>query len=65
KETIPPEEIIEFCRSKIAEFKVPRYIEYRESFTLTSVGKVIKTDLKGDKEALVANAYDRVVSKGK
>ena len=65
QETIPPEEIIEFCRSKIAEFKVPRYIEYRESFTLTSVGKVIKTDLKGDKEALVANAYDRVVSKGK
>ena len=65
RETIPPEEIIEFCRSKIAEFKVPRYIEYRESFTLTSVGKVIKADLKGDREALVANAYDRLLSKGK
>ncbi|NQU64924.1 MAG: AMP-binding protein [SAR324 cluster bacterium] len=64
-QTIPPGEIIEFCKGKIAEFKIPRYIEYQKSFKLTSVGKVIKEELSADKENLTANCYDRMASQGK
>ncbi len=41
-ETIPPEEIKRFCQERIAKFKIPRYIEYRESFPLTASGKIAK-----------------------
>ena len=30
-ETLPPEEIVSYCLDRIAEFKVPRYIEYKNS----------------------------------
>lgn len=36
------EEIREFCRGKIAHFKVPHYIRFVESFPLTITGKVQK-----------------------
>ena len=64
-QTIPPGQIIEFCKGKIAEFKIPRYIEYQKSFKLTSVGKVIKGELSADKESLIDNCYDRMASQGK
>jgi long-chain acyl-CoA synthetase len=40
------EEIIEHCRELIARYKVPRSVEFRESLPLTSVGKVLKTELR-------------------
>ncbi|MBT3259856.1 MAG: AMP-binding protein, partial [Deltaproteobacteria bacterium] len=59
-ETITPEEIIEFCKGKIAEFKIPRYIEYRKTFPLTSVGKVIKRELTTNQNDLTGNCHDRM-----
>ncbi|HVW68768.1 MAG TPA: AMP-binding protein [Steroidobacteraceae bacterium] len=35
-------EIIEFCREKIAHYKVPRYVRFVEAFPLTVTGKVQK-----------------------
>jgi len=35
-------EITEFCRSRIARFKVPRYFKFVESFPMTVTGKVQK-----------------------
>jgi long-chain acyl-CoA synthetase len=40
------EEIIEHCRELIARYKVPRSVEFRESLPLSSVGKVLKTELR-------------------
>lgn len=40
------EEIIEFCKGKIANYKVPRYVEFVEEFPLTAMGKVQKFKLK-------------------
>jgi fatty-acyl-CoA synthase len=36
------EELGEFCRSRIARFKVPRYFKFVESFPMTVTGKVQK-----------------------
>ncbi len=40
------EEIIKFCEEKIAKFKVPKLVEFRESLPMTSVGKVLRKTLK-------------------
>ena len=40
--TVEAEEIREFCRGKIAHFKIPRYIRFVESFPMTVTGKVQK-----------------------
>jgi fatty-acyl-CoA synthase len=36
------DEIREFCRGKIADFKIPRYVRFVEEFPLTASGKVQK-----------------------
>jgi fatty-acyl-CoA synthase len=36
------EEVREFCRGRIAYFKVPQYVRFVESFPLTITGKVQK-----------------------
>ncbi|MDP2661162.1 MAG: AMP-binding protein [Dehalococcoidia bacterium] len=45
-ETASPEEIIEWCRVRLAKFKVPEFVEFRDSFPRTSVGKVQKHILR-------------------
>ena len=37
-----PEDIIDFCKGKIAHFKVPRYIKFVDEFPMTVTGKVQK-----------------------
>ena len=59
--TVP--EVVAFCRQKLASFKVPRLIEFREELPKTMVGKVLrrilreeelhKSDTEQDKEQLV------------
>ena len=46
-----PEEIIEFCKGKIANYKVPKHVEFVEEFPLTAMGKVQKFKLKETGEA--------------
>ena len=40
--TADPAEIIEFCRGRIAHYKVPRYVRFVDAFPLTVTGKVQK-----------------------
>jgi len=41
-QTLTPEEVIHFCRQKLASFKVPRLIEFRETLPKSNIGKVLK-----------------------
>lgn len=59
-ETVPPTEIIQWCESQLARFKVPRYIEYREALPKTLTQKIQKTVLKKEKEDLTKGSWDRV-----
>ena len=60
RESIPPHEIIEYCSKRIAEFKLPRYIEYREFFPSTPTGKIQKHLLIKEKENLSSGCFDRM-----
>jgi fatty-acyl-CoA synthase len=40
--TLDEEEVKDFCRGKIAHFKVPRYVVFVEQFPTTVTGKVQK-----------------------
>jgi len=41
-ETATEEEIIEFCRGKLAKFKVPTRVEFRDSLPKSMVGKILR-----------------------
>lgn len=45
-EKITKEEILAFCKERMADFKVPSFIEMRESFPRTATGKIQKKLLK-------------------
>ena len=44
--TATPEELIEHCKTQLAEFKVPHKIQIRESLPKTAVGKVLHRVLR-------------------
>ena len=44
--TATPEELIEHCKTQLAEFKVPQQIQIRESLPKTAVGKVLHRVLR-------------------
>lgn len=46
KEKVTEREIINFCRENLANFKVPRTVEFRESLPKTATGKILKRELK-------------------
>ncbi|SDN88493.1 long-chain-fatty-acid--CoA ligase [Pseudomonas jinjuensis] len=40
------EDIVAHCRERIAGYKLPRSVEFRDSLPLSGVGKVLKTELR-------------------
>jgi len=45
-ETATEQEIIDFCKEKLAPYKVPKIVEFREDLPETMVGKVLRRALK-------------------
>ncbi len=44
--TVTESELLEFCRSRIAHFKVPRSVEFLDGLPKTGTGKILKRDLR-------------------
>ncbi len=44
-ETATEEEIIAFCRENLAPYKVPKFVEFRDSLPKTMVGKILRRAL--------------------
>ena len=44
-EAVDPDELIGWCRERLANYKVPRSVVLRESFPLNATGKVMKDEL--------------------
>jgi len=40
-----PEEIKEFCRKKLADYKVPKYVEFRNELPKGPTGKILKSEI--------------------
>jgi long-chain acyl-CoA synthetase len=65
REDLPPSEILAFCATQLASFKVPRYLEYHDSFPMTESARVEKKKLTAGIEDLTVGAYDRVTGEWK
>jgi crotonobetaine/carnitine-CoA ligase len=59
-ETTAPQEIISWCAEKLADFKIPRFVEIRDNFPKSTIGRIQKNLLKTEKQNLVEGCYDRL-----
>jgi len=50
-ETSTDKEIISFCREKLAAYKAPKLVEFRDSLPQSSVGKILRKILREEEEA--------------
>jgi long-chain acyl-CoA synthetase len=46
-ETATSEELMDYCKEKLAKYKWPIAIEFRDELPKTNVGKILRKDLKG------------------
>lgn len=44
--SVDAETIREFCRGKIAHYKIPRYVKFATEFPMTVTGKVRKMEMR-------------------
>jgi fatty-acyl-CoA synthase len=44
--TLTEQEVRDFCRGKIAHFKIPRYVKFVDAFPMTVTGKVQKFKMR-------------------
>lgn len=54
-ETANQDEIIDYCRSKLARYKVPQSVEFRHSLPKSLIGKVLRRVLAEEERARQAN----------
>jgi fatty-acyl-CoA synthase len=50
------QELLAFCASGLAKFKVPRYLRFVPSFPMTASGKIQKYKLREEHERMLAAA---------
>ncbi len=43
---ITEQELIEFCKTNMASYKYPRFVEFRETLPMTATGKILKRELR-------------------
>ena len=46
--TMTPEAIVDYCKSKLAPYKVPRYIRFVTQFPMTVTGKIQKFKIRDE-----------------
>ncbi len=46
-ETLGEEELRDWCRENMASYKVPRYVDFRDSLPKNIIGKILKKELRG------------------
>ncbi len=49
--SLTEEQVIEFCKSTMAGYKVPKFVEFRDDLPKTNVGKVLRKELKAQEQA--------------
>ena len=53
--TVTPEELDAFCRERLAAYKIPRAIEFRDTLPKSAVGKVLRRVLVEEEKARLAS----------
>ena len=52
-ETATEEDIIAFCKKKLAAYKVPKLVEFRDSLPKSMVGKILRKQLRAEEKAKI------------
>ncbi len=52
-ETVTAEELIAFCKERLAPYKVPKLIEFRDALPKSVIGKILRKILREEEEAKV------------
>ena len=52
------EEIIEHCKKNLANFKVPKYVEFRDDLPKTPTGKIMKQPLREEEEEKTGKIFN-------
>ena len=58
KVKLTKEEVISFCKGKLAHFKIPKYIFFVENFPTTVTGKVQKFKMRKTTEQWIQEKTD-------
>jgi long-chain acyl-CoA synthetase len=58
-EVLTAEELIEFCKERLAPYKVPKHVEFRKELPKTLIGKVLRRTLRDEYIAEQAAARGR------
>lgn len=56
KRVVSRKEIVEWCRQKISNYKVPRYIEFLDDMPLTDSGKLHRQALKDESKKVLSDS---------
>ncbi len=56
-QSLTPEEVVLWCKDRLANFKVPRYVQFRASFPKTATQRTQKNVIKEEKD-LMAKSHD-------
>ena len=56
-ENMTPEELLDFCRDKMADFMIPRFIDFIEKLPKSEVHRIMKRFLKD--RGVTEATYDR------
>lgn len=54
-ENLSAKQVIEHMRQNVTGYKVPRYVEFRESLPTTNVGKILRRELRDEELRLIAS----------
>jgi long-chain acyl-CoA synthetase len=58
-QTATADDIMAFCRERLAIFKVPRIVEFRDSLPKTMIGKILRRQLVAEDQAKRQAAQDK------
>ena len=59
-ESATPADILSWCKGRLAEFKIPRFLEFYKEFPKSAIGRIQKNLLKMQKQDLREGCYDRL-----
>ena len=51
-DSLTEDEVIDYCRKNLADYKVPKYVEFRESLPKSYIGKILRRELKDKNEGV-------------
>ena len=57
-------ELIAWCRERLAAYKIPSYIEFRDMLPKSKVGKLLRREVRDDEVRRMSKGKKSFVSKG-